>query len=67
MKQVAIIKFEDADVHDEALAIVRGDTQHVVVGLSLKSNGDMQVVMPHAAARKLVDALRQALSSTNDT
>lgn len=62
MEQGIIIKFKDLDTSDEAFVIVRYDEASVVVGLSLKSNGDMQVVMKKADAEKLIEALQKATS-----
>jgi hypothetical protein len=62
MEQPIIIKFKDLDANDEAVVIVRYDKASVVVGLSLRSNGDMQVVMTKADARKLIEALEKAMS-----
>ena len=62
MKPVAVIAFTDLDTSDEALAIVRSSESSVVVGLSLKHNGDMQVVMKKQEARLLADALQKAVS-----
>jgi hypothetical protein len=62
MEQGTTIKFKDLDTSDEAFVIVRYDEASVVVGLSLKSNGDMQVVMKKADARELVEALKKATS-----
>jgi len=60
-KEPTIIKFKDKDTADEALVIVRYDEASLVLGLSHKSNGDMQVVMGKEDAKKLVDALLIAL------
>ena len=63
MNHIDTIKFEDADEHCEAAVIVRADKDHVVVALTLQSDGDIQVVMPHDAAKRLHDALGKAISS----
>ena len=60
MEQGTIIKFKDLDTSDEAFVIVRFDEASVVVGLSLKSNGDMQVVMTKQKAKELIEALKKA-------
>ena len=61
MDKTTVIKFKDLETSDEALAIVQYDKTSVVVGLSLKSNGDMQVVMGKETAKELCDALKEAL------
>ena len=62
MKHVATIKFQDADSNDEGFAFVRADAESVALGLSLKTNGDLEVVMPHESARALIAALQEAVS-----
>jgi hypothetical protein len=63
MNHIETITFQDADEHCEAAAIVRADASHVVVALTLASDGDMQVVMPRDAAEQLHRALGKAISS----
>lgn len=61
MQQGRIIKLKDLDTSDEAFFIVRHDDKSVVVGLSLKSNGDMQVAMTKQEAKELIEALKEAV------
>jgi hypothetical protein len=61
MKESATISFEDVELAEEAVAIVRHDADHVALCLSLKSNGDVEVTMKKQDARRLLDALRRAL------
>ena len=63
MTHIETIAFEDADERCEAAAIVRVDKDNVTLSLTLKTNGDMQVVMPRDAATRLHTALGKALSS----
>ena len=67
MEQGIIIKFKDLDTSDEGFFIVRHDEKSVVVGLSLKSNGDMQVVMTKQEAKELIEALKKAVHQKSDT
>jgi hypothetical protein len=60
VNEAATIRFKDAESSDVAVAIVRYDERRVALCLSLKSNGDIEVVMEKADARKLVEALRKA-------
>jgi hypothetical protein len=62
LEEVATIKFTDIDANDEALAIVRCDENCVVVVLSLKSDGDIQVAMNKEDAKKLTEALEKAVA-----
>lgn len=61
MTEPITIQFEDLETQEEALAIVRYDDSRVVVALSHKKDGDMQVVMNKEQARKLLDALKAAV------
>ena len=60
MKQLPIINSRDVDTGDEGSAIVKYDDSAVAVTLSLRSDGDVQVVMPKQAATPLREALRIA-------
>lgn len=62
MKEATTITFQDAESSDEAIAIVRYDESNVALCLSLKSNGDIEVVMNKADAYKLIEALTTAVS-----
>ena len=61
MTEAVTIQFEDLETKQEALAIVRYDDSCVVVALSHKEDGDMQVVMNKEQALKLLEALKTAL------
>ena len=60
--KAASITFIDAGSQDEAWVGVRYDENNVVLALSLKTDGDMAVVMSKENARKLIEALEQATS-----
>ena len=62
MKEIATILLRDADSSDEAVAIVGYEENLVSLCLSLKSDGDVQVVMKKADAAKLEEALKRAIS-----
>jgi hypothetical protein len=62
MKEAATITFRDDDSSDEAVAIVRYDEGRVALCLSLKSDGDVEVVMKKADAGTLIEALKRAIS-----
>jgi len=61
MKEPVTIKFEDLETRREALAIVRYDDSCVVIALSHKEDGDLQVVMSKEQASKLLEALNAAV------
>jgi hypothetical protein len=60
MTEAATITFQDADSSNEAVAIVRYDETHVALCISLKSEGDIQVVMKKTDATALIEALKKA-------
>ena len=62
MTEAATITFLDARSSDEAVAIVRYDSELVALCLSLKTDGDIEVGMKKADAKKLSEALSKALS-----
>jgi hypothetical protein len=62
MENVATLRFTDIDSGDEGLAIVRADGGAVAVALSLRNDGDIELVLPVDAARQLRDALGSALA-----
>jgi len=61
MTEAATITFRDVSTEDEGVAIVRYDTNSVALCLSLKEDGDVEVVMTKVDARKLAAALTKAL------
>ena len=61
MKNAGTIVFKDAESGEEALAIVRYNDKEVALCLSLKTNGDLEVVMPKESAISLLEALRVAI------
>ncbi len=62
MEEVATIRFEDLDTKSEAIAIIKRDADAVLLGLSIRVDGDIQVVMQREDARRLSEALRAALT-----
>lgn len=61
MKNSATIKFTDLESADEALVFVRYDESAVALGLSIKSDGDMEVFMTKETARAVIKALQAAV------
>ena len=61
MKNAGTITFIDSESGAEALAIVRYNDKEVAICLSLKTNGDLEVVMPRESAISLFEALRIAI------
>jgi hypothetical protein len=60
MKEIATIKFVDADTKDDALAVVRASQGVVALALSLRSNGDTEVFLSRPDCDRLVQALQRA-------
>ena len=63
MKSVSTIEFRDADGQDDALIVVRAGNRRIALGVSLKSDGDMEVVMPVEKAQTLIESLQQAIAT----
>lgn len=61
MTEPVTIRFHDLETQQEALAIVRYDDSCVVIALSHREDGDIQVVMIKEQARKLLEALEAAV------
>jgi len=64
MKEAATICFADLETNQEALVIVRYNESCVVVALSHRDDGDLQVVMSKKNAQHLREALDIALTSS---
>ena len=62
MKSTAQLSFIDADSKDQACITVRFDESVVGLGISLKSNGDIEAFMPKDIAAKLIERLQNAIS-----
>ena len=54
------IEFYDFESSDEALAIVRQVEERVALALSIRGDGDIDVLLNSATAKKLAEALLQA-------
>jgi hypothetical protein len=63
MKELSTINFRDVDSSDEAVAIIRYDNARVSLCLSLKADGDVEVVMTRADAANLVESLLRAINA----
>ena len=61
MIEATTVSFRDADSGEEATIIVRFDSEHVALCLSLRQNGDIEVVMSKDDARRLSGALQKIL------
>ncbi len=61
-RPVAAIQFVDADSGDEAHAFVRAEDDLVMLGLSLRGDGDIEVGMQLEDLDRLIAALKSALA-----
>ena len=61
MKAVATIQFKELGASDEGVVIIRNDEQSVAICLSVRKNGDLEVVMSKADAKAVLEALETAL------
>ncbi len=62
MQEAATIKFEDAETSDEGIAIVRYNEKCIALCLSLKADGDIEVVMKKSDAERLIEGLKRAMN-----
>jgi len=62
MNEAATTTIRDVESSDDAVAIVRYDESRVALCLSLKSDGDVEIVMNKADAGRLIEALKKATS-----
>jgi len=60
MKTSRTILFTELETSDEGLIVIRSDEGSVALALSLRTNGDMEVVMSKVDAKRLLEALSEA-------
>jgi hypothetical protein len=58
--QVATIPFTDRDSGDEAMALVRVEGEIIGLALSLRQNGDIEVLFGRQELEQLIEALQKA-------
>lgn len=61
METAIAFRFQDNCSSDEAYMSVRYDSVQIALCLSLKSDGDLEVVMNKSDGRKLLEGLEKAL------
>ena len=59
MKTSRTILFTEFETSDEGLIVIRSDEGSVALALSLRKNGDMEVVMSKVDAKRLLEALSE--------
>lgn len=64
MRESATIAFRDENSAEEVTVIVRYGPKKVALRVSLKSDGDVEVVMKKSVAKELIAALKNAAQAT---
>jgi hypothetical protein len=67
MKEIATLRFIDADSKDEALAIIRASDKLIAIAFALQSDGDFEVFLETQDCRKLVAELQHAISISENS
>lgn len=60
MEHIATIGFTDSDSHDPGHVIIRAGAGEVALAITLRTRGDIEVVMPAETCRELTKALTEA-------
>lgn len=61
MTEGATLTFVDLAGSDEATIVIRPAKDGIALAVSLKSNGDIEAVMPRTTAQELARALAKAI------
>ena len=61
MEEIATIRFQEVDTADEGFAIIRRSSNAVAIALSLRGNGDIEIVITKDDARRFLKALQAAI------
>jgi hypothetical protein len=65
MEQIAVMPVRDLESGDEAYALIRAGNGHIALGLSLRNDGDVEIVMTVDDGRRLLHFLQQALAAAD--
>jgi hypothetical protein len=60
MEHIATLAFIDGDSHDHAHVILRAGAGAVALAVTLRTGGDVEVVIPAETCRELTKALTEA-------
>lgn len=60
MEHIATIGFTDSDSAEQAHMIIRAGAGEVALAITLRTGGDIEVVMPAETCRELTSALTDA-------
>jgi hypothetical protein len=61
-KELATIMFSDGDSGEPTVAVVRQCDSNIGLALSIQGNGDLEVFLDVASARKLIHAITQGIA-----
>lgn len=62
MKQIATIDFTDAGSGDEGILLLRAAREQIAMCVSLKTDGDLEVLLDLVTCSRLLDGLRSAIA-----
>lgn len=62
MEQIAAISMRDMELGDEAYALLRAKHGQIALSLSLRNDGDVDIVLTVEDGRRLLHVLQQALA-----
>jgi hypothetical protein len=60
VEHIATLAFTDSDSHDHGHMIIRAGAGEVALAVTLRTSGDIEVVMPAETCRELTKALTEA-------
>jgi hypothetical protein len=66
IKEIVTIPFTDADSGNEAVVVVRRCGDRLALAVSVRDNGDIEVVLDANTARRFADAVRIGTESIGD-
>ena len=66
-KDIASIKFHDEESNSEAFASIRKYQDKIAFSLSVKANGDLDVLIGKEKAKEIADGLYKAIGNSNDS
>jgi hypothetical protein len=59
-KDVTLIEFKDAATGGEAIVIIRKEERGVFLGMSLRDDGDLEILLDLPTLRRIIAALQQS-------
>jgi hypothetical protein len=66
MKEIDTITFQEHETGDEAVAVIQSAPGQVSLALSIRTDGDLMVVMSTPDARRLVVSLQLAIDAATE-